>query len=157
MEDHNVYHCILDAMKKHGSDPYLAGKAVDTLASLSSTGWWANLQQFPQNDMIINSGFSSDYFLRSLPLYFVLYLSFKLKLICQVWDKQTLSLSLPLPLALSDANLKESRAYSFVLAALQNHYYDVNVQSSGLLALANMLKTGTLGNNYAVYIMYMRV
>ena len=40
VEDHNVYHCVLDAMKKHGEDPYLAGKAVDTLASLSSTGWW---------------------------------------------------------------------------------------------------------------------
>ena len=42
VEDHNVYHCVLDAMKKHGEDPYLAGKAVDTLASLSSTGWWDN-------------------------------------------------------------------------------------------------------------------
>ena len=38
VEDHNVYCYILDAMKRHGSDPYLAGKAVDTLASLSTTG-----------------------------------------------------------------------------------------------------------------------
>ena len=45
VEDHNVYHYILDAMKRHGSDPYLAGKAVDTLASLSGTGngQWTNV------------------------------------------------------------------------------------------------------------------
>ena len=47
-----------------------------------------------------------------------------------------------LPPALNDAGLKESRAYSFVLAALRTHHYDISVQSSGLLALANMLKTG---------------
>ena len=45
-------------------------------------------------------------------------------------------------ICVSDAGLKESRAYSFVLAALQTHHYDISVQSSGLLALANMLKTG---------------
>ena len=58
----------------------------------------------------------------------------------------SLSLSLFLLLfscaALSDANLKENRAYSFVLSALKTHSYDVNVQCGGLLALANMLKTG---------------
>ena len=44
--------------------------------------------------------------------------------------------------ALNHDSLRDSKACSYVLAALNHHQYDVTIQSGGLLALSHLLKTG---------------
>ena len=46
----------------------------------------------------------------------------------------------PSPPAIDDSGLKETKAYKAVFTALKNHRLDVNTQSGGLLALANLLR-----------------